>query len=1000
MDTGFQQFDSTLRCFVEAISQGQVNFQDLLASNHNSIVKVVKAEFTVQNAAATVIASEVKKTQAMIKETSLEASAGEQRQRLLRSLKHDTMGERLGQVKAAIEGTCRWMIQGIQSAPSSENLTPVCPHRTTHEKNLLWSCFPCWLESPKDKIYWVQGKAGSGKSTLMKFLATNPTLWNSPRQADGQDPLILSHFLWAAGSPHQKSLRGILLNLLYQLLSNDEHALDYVIDTFPDLKLKDFWGDWTLEDLERTMMDSLHAIATRPVFIFLDGLDEFGSSNASVDDDPRDLLDLVARLSTLDNVKMCVSSRPEPVFKNKLSGLCSLRLQDLTRSDMEKYAKAELLSNEVVGLENQKEYQELVNKLCNMADGVFLWTALAVRSLSRGLTNEDDISELYARLEKMPRGLYPLYRDMWERLNEDQHLYMKEAALYFQLVIHWWRMPSHSFDKRCTTFHLLASLRPTISLAYLNHDTASFPSDLEAMCERLGKRVEIRSAGLLELGDYGRIDFIHRSALEFLTDTPEGQQIMAHDTSTFSELRLWLLQADVARAHLMAMKSVESHISRNGDIVHPDGSNLYAEELVEDVHFNWVDSALPGDVQIMLLEACRRIREVNTRYTKERALDFAGSYALCGYHNLVIPFVRYPQFSPHMDVIRSRPYLIYLFITSSLRLFPLLEPKTAYLYDILFPLLFKAKVGEAILAEHPLFEFSEDVSSATREGCFSNDSGGQISAANERTAVLLLLAALTSLSCFGIEQTKQFAHLEILSKPRKYVENFFQRYPHNEEKVLLQIWKNSSRDMNWLIDIEFLGRRSRRIAELVVIECDTAYAAELLTLGQARQGEADTGENKAATVTDQDTIWRRAAGLKKTNPRVLVVGMKDKPRMHKGGIGATTSGVLELESVTYDEANRVLSALENICLARIETSFLIPGLQDSLNEIWGRGNPLTEEEYQKLADANSFNNFASEFMRGFKYLTCSASHLPWLAEYWRKKKVQDPFVEDDWCMLV
>ncbi|KAK3500449.1 uncharacterized protein B0T23DRAFT_401863 [Neurospora hispaniola] len=590
----------TLQCFVEAVSRGQDNLQDLMKSTHDSIVEVVKAESTVQNAATTVIASEVKKTQAMIKETSLEASAEEKRQRLLKSLKYDTMSERLGQVKAAFAGTCRWMIQSapnsIQSVPDGENLTPVCPHRTTHENNLSWSCFPCWLESPKDKIYWIQGKAGSGKSTLMKFLVTNPALWHPQRQADGQD-LILSHFLWAAGSPLQKSLRGILLNLLYQLLSNDEHALDHVIDTFPDLKLKDFWGDWTLEDLDRTMMDSLHTIATRPVFIFLDGLDD----------------------------------RPEAVFKNKLGGLCSLRLQDLTRSDMAKYAKAELLSNEVVGLENQKEYQKLVNKLCNMADGVFLWTALAVRSLSRGLTNEDDISELYARLEKMPTGLYPLYKDMWERLNEDQHLYRKEAALYFQLVIHWGRMPSHAFEKRCTTFHLLAARDPSISRAYLNHDTASLPANLEALCEKLGKRVETRSAGLLEHGDYGSIDFIHRSALEFLTDSPEGQRIMAHDTSTFSELRSWLLQADVARAYLMFMKPVNPHIFRHWHSRCPDDSAFDSTELMEDVHLNWDDSALPGDVQIMLLEACRRILEVDDiMYTRTRPFDFAGSHAAHG----------------------------------------------------------------------------------------------------------------------------------------------------------------------------------------------------------------------------------------------------------------------------------------------------------------------------------------------------------------------------------
>ncbi|EAA28157.3 hypothetical protein GE21DRAFT_8519 [Neurospora crassa] len=647
MDNGFQQLDSTLRCFVEAISQGQANLQDLLTSNHGSIVEVIKAEFTVQNAATTVIASEVKKTQAMIKETSLEAS----------------------------------------------------------------------------------------------------------------------------------------------LLSNDEHALDHVIDTFPDLKLKDFWGDWTLEDLERTMMDSLQAIATRPVFIFVDGLDEFGSSNASVDDDPRDLLDLVARLSTLDNVKMCVSSRPGPVFKNKLSGLCSLRLQDLTRSDMEKYAKAELLSNEVVGLENQKEYQELVNKLCNMADGVFLWTALAVRSLFRGLTNEDDISDLYARLDKMPAGLYPLYKDMWERLNDDRYLYRKEAALYFRLIIHWWRMPSHRSDKLFTTFHLLAALDPSISLAYLNHDTASFPSDLEATCEKLGKRVETRSAGLLEHGDYGSIDFIHRSALEFLTDTPEGQQIMAHDTSTFSELRSWLLQADVARAYLMIMKTVNPHFSGHWHDVRPNVRDLYADHVVEDVHFNWDDSALPGDVQIMLLEACRRMVEVG-------------------------------------------------------------------------------------------------------DGIFT------------------------------------------------------------------PLWARS--------------------AELVVIECDTADAAELLTLGWARR-EAGTGENKAATVTDRDTIWRRAAGLKKSSPRVLAAGRRT--HVYERGSHRSTSSHIDLKSVTHDDANRLLSQLENIRLTQDGRFFSIPELQDSLNEIWGRGNPLTQKEYLNLAGANSFNSFAVEYIRSFKNLTCSANHLPWLAKY-------------------
>ncbi|KAK1777057.1 hypothetical protein QBC45DRAFT_331542 [Copromyces sp. CBS 386.78] len=399
------------------------------------------------------------------------------------------------------------------------------------------------------------------------------------------------------------------------------HPLQNIFQKVPSAEIKEFEGDWTGEELEKATLSTLELLATAstPIFIFLDGLDEIGASNPGMSDDPPGLLRLVEKLSAVDHVRLCVSSRPEFVFKKQLGAMPSLRLQDLTRPDMEKYAKDELLSNEVVGLKDQAEYRKLVNKLCDMSDGVFLWTALAVRSLSRGLTNEDDISELYARLEKMPKGLYALYKDMWERLNEDQDLYKKEAAQCFNLVMHWQRMPSHEFSKRCTKFHLLASLDPSISRACLNDDKPRFSSDLEAACKRIGKRVEIRSAGLLELGDQGSIDFIHRSALEFLMDTPEGQQIMAHDKSTPNELRSWLLQADVARAYLKLMKPFDPPIVKKRGVVHIIIYHIGdIDGLMRDVDRNWEESALPGDVQIMLLEACRRMAEAEWRAAMER----------------------------------------------------------------------------------------------------------------------------------------------------------------------------------------------------------------------------------------------------------------------------------------------------------------------------------------------------------------------------------------------
>jgi len=43
-----------------------------------------------------------------------------------------------------------------------------------------WSNYVKWLGSVED-IYWITGKPGSGKSTLMKYLYGNPHTWRCLR---------------------------------------------------------------------------------------------------------------------------------------------------------------------------------------------------------------------------------------------------------------------------------------------------------------------------------------------------------------------------------------------------------------------------------------------------------------------------------------------------------------------------------------------------------------------------------------------------------------------------------------------------------------------------------------------------------------------------------------------------------------------------------------------------------------------------------------------------
>lgn len=83
----------------------------------------------------------------------------------------------------------------------------------------LWDDFSVWLKSGEG-LYWINGKAGSGKSTLMNYICQDGRRleylkeWSLNRQL-----LTPSYFFWAAGSRQQQSIDGLLRSLIYQMLT-------------------------------------------------------------------------------------------------------------------------------------------------------------------------------------------------------------------------------------------------------------------------------------------------------------------------------------------------------------------------------------------------------------------------------------------------------------------------------------------------------------------------------------------------------------------------------------------------------------------------------------------------------------------------------------------------------------------------------------------------------------------------------------------------------------
>lgn len=105
-----------------------------------------------------------------------------------------------------------------------------------------------WLISD-GRIFCIQGKAGSGKSTLMNYLASNPrTKQIFPNCA------VYSYFIWrSSGDAFPRCRKGIFCSLLYQMLESDYYA-SKAIEKDKTLVKKMRNSDWNLEELERTFL--------------------------------------------------------------------------------------------------------------------------------------------------------------------------------------------------------------------------------------------------------------------------------------------------------------------------------------------------------------------------------------------------------------------------------------------------------------------------------------------------------------------------------------------------------------------------------------------------------------------------------------------------------------------------------------------------------------------------------------------------------------------------
>ncbi|KAJ6197954.1 ankyrin repeat domain-containing protein [Bipolaris maydis] len=333
-----------------------------------------------------------------------------------------------------------------------------------------------WLDITKldehHGFLWIKGKAGTGKSTLMKYALAHA-------RKTMKDHIVLSFFFNARGEDIEKSTIGTYRSMLLQLL---EHlpALQGVFNSL-SLSASKLTADyqWNIETLKTLLEQAIRSLGessvVRDMIQFFEHVGDLCMSNRI-------------------HFQVCFSSRhyPHITIRNGLELV--LEGHEGHSQDITNYVETELK------IGKSKIAQQVRAELQEKASGIFMWVVLVVGILNK----EFDDGQVYAlrqKLKAIPRDLHELFRDI---LTRDSH--NKDRLV---LCIQWVLFAKQPLSLEQLYHALLLSIDPGAILEW----------DPEEITKDDIKRFLLKSSkGLAEatVSKEPRVQFIHESVRDFL----------------------------------------------------------------------------------------------------------------------------------------------------------------------------------------------------------------------------------------------------------------------------------------------------------------------------------------------------------------------------------------------------------------------------------------------------------------------------------------------------
>lgn len=481
-----------------------------------------------------------------------------------------SMFQREETLRPADAATFRWFVEGVPSKDGGENPSVGSKKRKREEappglhigaqKAEVASRFQNWLRSGNG-VFHISGKAGSGKSTLMKLILSTERTYELLREWTGGRRLLFARFyFWAGGDQMQNSLEGLQRSILFEILIKRP---DLVNEVFREAYQTVACSNWDSsiqsrffttagiqKAFERLLM--LPADPRYRLCLFIDGLDEFGADGTSgslPETEREDLAQSLIGWARNDHFKILVSSRPHPEFTETFAEDQRIHLHQLTYDDMIEFGHHLFERHRVFAFSGVKErYHSLVKMVANASDGVFLWTGLTIQKMLASLARRDSFESVEKQLEATPRDLNLLYQKMFSAIDENE----RRVAMKMMLLVSEERKYlgdlSHPRGVNAMAISWLESLEDpefpaNQPFVVYNHN------EIEEKRQFAEARLSGYTRGLLEVITYipesnhdgpqasylrHTVQFFHRTALDYVTTSPLARDVLSSSPELFN----------------------------------------------------------------------------------------------------------------------------------------------------------------------------------------------------------------------------------------------------------------------------------------------------------------------------------------------------------------------------------------------------------------------------------------------------------------------------------